>query len=237
MKKIVSFILTVTLTVSAILYFREQMVHVVDQTFGTNPLKPAAWIDVEAMDQNPELYDGCEVTSLAMLLAFAGHPVSKLDLADQITKDDTPEVDDAAGNIVSWGDPNTGFVGDMTGANKGYGVNHGPIFKLLNANFPNHALDLTGKPFDQVLLQVSSGKPVIAWTTVDFAPTSNWVSWQSKDGLVKATFDEHVVLIVGYNAAQILINDPLDGTAEKAVDRAQFIASWNQMGGQAVSIQ
>src|SRR6478672_6280503 len=38
-------------------------------------------LHVPAMSQLPELPNGCEATSLAMLLAAAHHPVSKLTLA------------------------------------------------------------------------------------------------------------------------------------------------------------
>jgi uncharacterized protein YvpB len=192
-------------------------------------------INVPAESQDPELYNGCEVTSLSMLLTAAGHPVDKMTLANEIPKDTTPIVYDNNNRIISWGDPNVGFVGDITGKTPGYGVYHGPVFQLLNTILPGHAVDLTGSSFDQILNHVASGKPVVAWTTVNFSPTSSWVTWQGPNGPVHATFNEHAVLIVGFNEKQIFINNPLDGTAGEAVDRNQFIASWIQLGQQAVS--
>jgi uncharacterized protein YvpB len=200
-----------------------------------NTAPTSADIAVSAQSQNPELYNGCEITSLSMMLHTAGHPVDKMTLANEVTKDPTPETYNSDGSIASWGDPNSGFVGDITGANPGYGVYHGPIVNLVNQIMPGRGVDLSGDSFQTVLNHVAQGKPVIAWTTANFSPTSSWETWQGPHGPVRATFDEHVVLIVGFDATHIYINDPLDGTANKAVDRSQFEASWQQLGQQAVS--
>jgi uncharacterized protein YvpB len=198
-------------------------------------LAPSALLTVQAQSQYPELYNGCEVTSLSMLLDAAGHPVDKIQLAESIAKDPTPEIKDDNGNIQSWGDPNRGFVGDITGGNPGYGVYHQPVFDLLNQIMSGSAMDLTGHSFTDLLQQVSSGVPVIVWTTTDFQPTHDWITWQSPDGLIHATLDEHVVLLVGYNDHQVFVNDPQDGSQAKPVDRSAFQASWEQLGRQAVT--
>jgi uncharacterized protein YvpB len=197
-------------------------------------LQKSALLNVPAQSQMPELYNGCEITSLSMLLAAAGHPADKTVLADKIAKDPTPMVNEN-GDIIAWGDPNAGFVGDITGDEPGYGVYHGPVARLLNGVLPGRAKDLTGKAFEQILLQVESGKPVVAWTTAAFSPTSDWENWQGPNGKVRATFKEHAVLIVGFDDDEIVINDPLDGAKAKRVDRDGFTAAWEQMGKQAVS--
>ncbi|MDB5084955.1 MAG: hypothetical protein JWN30_1841 [Bacilli bacterium] len=198
-------------------------------------LAQTAQLDVPSQAQDPELYNGCEVTSLSMLLSAAGHPVPKTVLADEVLKDPAPEEEDAAGDPVSWGNPNRGFVGDITGENPGYGVYHAPIASLVNEFMSGQANDLTGSSFDAVLQQVAAGKPVVVWTTVGFEPTTSWVTWQSPTGPVHATLEEHCVLLVGYDAGHVMINDPLDGTKDKAVDRDPFIAAWKQLGQQAIT--
>src|SRR4051794_5811406 len=86
-------------------------------------------LDVPLLNQMdaPRLFNGCEVTSLAMLLQYWGIHVTKNELAAQI-----PRVPLQYSNGKS-GNPNMGFVGNMEDG-PGLGVYHGPIFYLANSN-------------------------------------------------------------------------------------------------------
>jgi uncharacterized protein YvpB len=201
-----------------------------------NPPPPSASLDVPAQHQLPELPNGCEVTSLSMLMTAVGDPIDKMTLAKEEPVDPTPIAYGPDGSISSWGDPNKGFVGKVNGY-PGYGIYHGPIVALINKILPGKAVDLTGHPFTDILGVVAHHRPVMVWTTADFQPTSDWVTWNSPDGPVHATFSEHAVLLVGYNSTQLIINDPLDGAKSKPVNRQSFIAAWQQLGRQAVTIQ
>lgn len=140
--------------------------------------------------------------------------------------------------VVSWGNPNVGFVGSVTGhAHLGYGIYHGPLDALLNTMLPGRAEDMTGDPFTQILDHVAHGVPVEAWTTITFQPTTDWVTWQSPEGPVRATPLEHAVLIVGYTPTSVIINNPYTGQANEAVNRADFIAAWQELGKQAVTVR
>jgi uncharacterized protein YvpB len=194
----------------------------------------AASVLVKAQWQKPELYNGCEVTSLSMLLSAAGAPVDKRVLAREIRRDPTLEVRDAAGRTVRWGNPHQGFVGDVTGAGRGYGVYHGPVAELLARHLPGRSLDMSGGSFDVVLDSVAQGRPVVVWTTTGFFVPGDWVVWNSPSGLVRATFSEHAVLVVGYSATSVEVADPLDGQ-RKWLNREGFRRSWEAMGRQAVT--
>jgi uncharacterized protein YvpB len=202
-------------------------------------LKNGAFIRVNAISQLPELISGCEVTSLTMLLDFAGKKLNKLDVAHLIEYDPTPKVTDKYNQyqILTWGNPDKGFVGKMNGTDTGYGVYHEPLFRLLNKLLPNQGVDLTGQSFEKMLQSVSDGIPVIAWTTTDFSPSDIWEDWNSPTGKIHATFKEHAVLVVGYDQNSIYVNDPLDGTAGKQVDRKEFETTWVQMGKQAITLK
>lgn len=193
-------------------------------------------LSVPAQDQLPALPNGCEVTSLSMLFTAIGHPVSNITLANEEPTDPTPLVRGPNNTIAYWGNPNIGFVGNVRGY--GYGIYHGPIVKLINQILPGRALDLTGQPFSAVLSKVAQGVPVMVWTTANFEPepASQWVTWNSPEGPVHATMWEHAVLVVGYDANHIYINDPLDGAKAKPVLKSDFVAAWKQMGQQAVTI-
>lgn len=198
------------------------------------PLPVSALLDAPAIKQYPELPSGCEVTSLAMLLQYAGVKKSKMELAYEMPKDPTPIRYDNNGQIVSWGDPNVGFVGDVTGKSRGFGIYHAGLLPLLKAYVPA-ALDLTGKPFDLLAKQVAAGYPVIVWNTIDFAAPSKWVTWETPNGSVTTTFAEHAVLLVGYDENNVYVNDPVTGNKNVAIDKAQFLETWKTMGQQALS--
>ncbi len=208
---------------------------------------PASYdMTVPAQSQLPQLQNGCEVTSLSMLLTAVHHPVSKMTLAAEQPTDPTPAVlkpiPGFKGNpileVVSWGNPNVGFVGSVEGgAQLGYGIYNGPLDHLLNEILPGQAEDMTGDSFTQILDHVAHGVPVEAWTTINFEPTNDWVTWQSPEGPVTATPMEHAVLIVGYTPTTVIINNPYTGQANEAVNRADFIAAWTQLGSQAITVR
>lgn len=194
-------------------------------------------LKVPALSQMPTLYNGCEVTSLAMLLSAAHIEKSVFTLARLVPKDPTPLTLGSDGQIISWGDPNIGFVGSITGSSPGYGVYHRPIAKLLDLEDPGQALDLTGDSFAKILAVVASGRPVVVWTTLTFAPVPNLIKWQSPEGPVTATLYEHAVLLVGFDQNDVFVNNPLNGAQAEATPLQGFKNSWIQMGRQAVTIK
>ena len=197
---------------------------------------PSQQLDIPVLRQLPELHNGCEVTSLSMLLHAEGIFVDKLDLAQMIKKDPTPFQGNSLQDIEQWGDPNEGFVGDITGKQRGYGVYNGPIFDLLLHFVPEQAVNLTGRDFRYVEWAISLGSPVVVWTTINHEPVRQWVTWKKGNREIKATLKEHAVLLVGYDENHIYINDPLTGEKSKKVPKDSFLVSWEQMGSQAVTI-
>jgi len=187
------------------------------------------------ISQLPALFNGCEVTSLAMLLQFEHINVTNLTLASQVTRDPTPLVTNSVGAIVSWGNPNSGFVGSISGKEPGFGVYHGPIAALLNRYMPGRALDLTGSPLATIIATVASGRPVIMWTTFNFLPVDDWITWQSPTGPVRTTMSEHAVLLVGYDKTDFYVNDPLTAQLDQ-IPQASFRQSWIDLGRQAVTV-
>lgn len=197
--------------------------------------KQQAMIDAPIVSQYPELRNGCEVVSLTMLLQFYGIEKDKLALAQEMKKDTTPRKE-VNGNTVYWGNPNIGFVGDVTGKTMGYGIYNGPLLELLSKYIPN-GINLTGSSFDEIERSVSEGRPVVVWTTVSFTKPreDQWVTWQSPQGEVRATFQEHAVLVVGYDEDHVYVNDPISGKKKLQLEKSSFLASWEALGKQAIS--
>lgn len=190
-------------------------------------------LDVPLLNQMdaPPLFNGCEVTSLAMLLNYAGNPVTKNQLADAIP---TLPLYDAEGN---YGDPYEGFVGDIYGNTVGYSVYHTAIADLaLNYLADGQSLiDLTDQDFENLLQQLLEGNPVWVITTVPMTATADLEEWQTLNGPVTISWNVHSVVMTGFDTEFIYVNDPY-GEKDKQVNRQDFEEAWLQMGSQAITI-
>ena len=207
----------------------------VNHTVSTIPRKPSTLLNVVLIKQNPELRYGCEVTSLAMVLIYAGVKTDKMDLYRRIQKDPDPLIKSARGDILRWGNPADGFVGDMTGRRAGYAVFDRPMVALINQKLPGRAINLTNQPFDSVLAHVSKGYPVVVWTTGDYRFPDRWEGWYHGNQFIKTPLDLHAVVLVGYDTNYVYLNDPLSGRKQVRVNKEQFIKSWKALQSRAVS--
>lgn len=199
----------------------------------TKPTTTNAQIDVPLINQldEPSLFNGCEITSLAMMLNYADSQVTKNELAEAIPKVDYLDADGHYGN------PNEGFVGDIYGIDIGYSVYHKPIYELAKQYATDkQVVDLTGEKFSQILQQLTAGNPVWVITTVPMSATKDMETWQTANGTVDISWNVHSVLITGFSPSSVYVNDPY-GEKNKEVDRDDFEAAWTQMGSQAIVVQ
>lgn len=207
----------------------------VGEDYSTIPLKESVLLEAPMIKQMPELPRGCEVTSLAMLLQYAGIPADKMVLAEQIKKDPTPYR--KVNGQVYFGHPNNGFVGDMYTFDKpGLGVYHRPIAELAERYLPGRIHDFTGSDFNKIKKHLSDGRPV--WVIINShykrLDPSFFQTWQTPSGPIEITYKEHSVLVTGYDADYIYFNDPLTVKNRKAPIK-EFKDSWVQMGRQAIT--
>lgn len=190
-------------------------------------------LDVPLINQmeEPQLYNGCEVTSLAMVLNYYGLDVSKEELAEKIPK--VPYKNDEG----IYGNPNEGFVGDIFGENEGYGVYVEPIIELAEQYLTSsyEIKNLTEKKFDEVLGQLALGTPIWCITTVPMAPTDDMEIWKTEEGEVQISWNIHSVVLTGFDEKQVFVNDPYG--EKTAVDLVDFRRAWEQMGSQAMTVQ
>ncbi|MCI8804602.1 MAG: hypothetical protein HFE59_01650 [Clostridiales bacterium] len=194
--------------------------------------------NVGHITQLPELKRGCEVTSLAMLLNFKGFNTDKMALASEIKKDTTPY--NKINGKIYFGNPNNGFVGDIYDySKKGLGVYHLPIFALASSYGGGDVLDLTGCEFEDLYYFINKNSPIwiITNTRYDELPEKNFENWITPDGEVRVTYNEHSVLVVGYDDKYVYINDPLSKYGYTKKEKTRFIKAWKQMGRQAVTIK
>ncbi|MCP8967769.1 C39 family peptidase [Ectobacillus ponti] len=202
-------------------------------------VKPAAKqviLNAPLIRQLPELPRGCEVTALAMLLQYRGISANKMTLAAQVKKDLTPY--SVQNGRKYFGNPNTGFVGNMyTFSKPGYGVYHGPIAELMKRYLPGKVVDFSGSSFTKIYEYLNAGKPVWVVNNVlfDKVPSVYWQTWRTPAGDISITMKEHSVLVTGYDSSYIYFNDPLSGTKNRRAPIASFRRGWEQMGSQAIS--
>lgn len=191
-------------------------------------------LDVPLLYQfdEPSLYNGCEVTALAMIMNYHGIEVTKNELADGIAKVPYEDENGLLGN------PNVGFVGDISGWDEsGLGVYHKPVAQVLGKYVPQEAInDISGSSFDAVLQAVTDGQPVWVITTVNFYPVDDIEVWKTAEGDVEISYSMHSVVVVGYDQDTIYINDPY-GEKDYGVEKEGFIDAFNQMGKQAIYIE
>lgn len=177
-------------------------------------------LDVPLLNQldQPALLLGCEVTSLAMILQYNGVMVTKNELADKL-----PVVPIYYENGLH-GNPNEGFVGDVTGTDYGFCVYHGPIAVLASEYIPSDRVqDISGQGFDSVIAALDQGYPVWIVTTTTFSPDEELEVWQTPTGPVNISYIMHSVVVVGYDADSLFINNP-NGQKDQKIDRQNFIS-------------
>jgi uncharacterized protein YvpB len=107
-------------------------------------------LDVPLIMQKPELPTGCEATATAMMLQYAGAPLTKFDVVAVMPYSD---------------DPYRGFVGDPYG-DSGFTMYPSALMPLVREQLGS-AIDLTGAPLEELLDYVRAEKPVCCWIADD----------------------------------------------------------------------
>lgn len=191
-------------------------------------LKPTQKLDVPIENQFPDYPNGCEVTSLSMLLNYYDVDVTKDTLAYHIKY-----VSSFEGNKYR-GNPNEGFVGYMTIANAGWCVYNKPLYDVAH-KYTNRIQNYTGHSFMQVMKLVSDGHPVMIISTLKFKPVNDMQTWDTHSGKVKVTPSSHACVITGYDKKKqvVYVNNPY-GRKNQAVSWKNIEGSFNQQGKQAL---
>nr|WP_279326057.1 C39 family peptidase [Bacillus sp. FJAT-47783] len=233
-------IISITIIYGAIFQKGEEIIRVWDQIvteFKMNraiqnvlPVPKSKQLDVPLINQMaaPRLYNGCEVTSLAMILQYHGIVVSKNELAENV-----PTVPLTYKNGLK-GNPNEGFVGDMENG-PGLSVYHKPIFQLAKQYVGKRVQDLTGSEPEVIYEQIRKDLPVWVIVTNTFQPVHNFQTWETPQGKIDITFSVHSVVVTGYDDNSVYVNNPY-GVKNQKVSKASFEEAWIQIGRQAVVI-
>lgn len=188
--------------------------------------------------QHPELPNGCEITSLAMLLTWAGYPVNKVELSANYL----PKQDFSCSDDVRYGpDPNQAFAGDPSSYDGWYCL-EGPILKAGNAylydqNSPAHAVSRSGLSREELEQCLDEGIPLAVWVTLDYTtPQTREASlWYLPDGSGYVPYiNLHCVVLAGWDGGSYRIANPINGWQTISPD--VFWNCFDAMGRRAVAV-
>ena len=195
-------------------------------------MKQEQKLNVPLENQMPDLPNGCEVTSLSMLMNYYGIKVSKNELAETIQ-----HVDSFTDGGKYRGNPHQGFVGHMTIANAGWCVYNEPLYNVAR-KYTSHIENITGSDFLSLLKLVSTGHPVMIITTTTFNKVNNMQTWDTNTGKVNVTPSSPACVITGYSKPKkvVYVNNPY-GYKNQPVNWKNLQASYNQQGRQALYIR
>ncbi len=198
-----------------------------------------AYQAVELVYQNPELPNGCEITSLSMALGAAGYPADKLTLY----RDYLPKGDFSYDGALCYGpNPEKWYVGDAADLKGGFYCFETPIIQAANGwlderGSASRARSVTGLSRETLNRYAEDGVPLVAWVTLGYAqPQYSEFSWTLEDGTQYQPYSNlHCVVLAGTQDGQYRIADPLNGFV--LVEKNVFWDSFSAMGCRAVVIE
>jgi uncharacterized protein YvpB len=184
----------------------------------------------------------CEAAALKMALAYAGVSLDELTLMSYMGYDLRPARFDPRGRLVTWGDPNSAYVGNPDGHIErytGYGVYFAPVARAvetagIHVIVAGSALYGSAVSPNTVYDAVLRGHPVVAWISNTYR-TVRLQSYVAYDGSrVSYSLTEHAVTIAGVRPGGVYIDDPWFGPGWHT--KAQFEAAFATFGDMAVVV-
>lgn len=187
--------------------------------------------------QNPELPNGCEITSLCQVLNFLGYDADKCDLADNYLPRSQRWFD---------GDPDREYLGDPhlddTTPQSGYYCFAGPVVQAATAflsareETPSYVpADLTGAEEAELIEQLSLGRPFIFWASLHFDDI-RFKSYPLPGGGERRMFHTlHCMTACGVDDECFTVADPLD--FNRRVPRDVFMKVYRQLGSRCVVLK
>jgi uncharacterized protein YvpB len=132
----------------------------------------------------------CEAATARMAAVYLGKPVTEAWMQAQFGQDDNPH---------------KGFRGNVDGQFGGvydYGVYAEPVAQALRALGLNADVRY-GASYADLRAALDGGRPVIVWLSLFDAP-----GYYNQPGGYRLVPGEHTYVVVGYQAARLIVNDP-----------------------------
>ena len=176
--------------------------------------------------------NGCEVTSLAMILSRYIPNISPGEIVDKnyLPRADLPVLYN--GVYIGY-DPTYYYIGNPEGM--GYGI-FAPGLTTAAQNtidaykLGKTAANISGCSEKELFDYVSADYPVIVWCTMNLREV-NWdrFYWHFPTGKIyRYPANEHCCVLVDYTDSTVRLYDPTNGITD--CDRSMFLKSWNELG-------
>lgn len=187
-----------------------------------------ARLEVENIDQNPELPNGCEITSAAIVLNYLGFEVDKVTLAEEYLPRCVPYWE---------ADPRVEFMGNPEDELAFYCL-PGAVVTAVNDYLEDvdagyTAVDISGSAVEELYQWVAGGYPVMVWTTRAFSEPLYNDTFLLPDG-GRPYSNSHCLVLTGYDDDTCYLADPM--LEVETVERERFAESYLERGQYAVVI-
>lgn len=199
-----------------------------------------AFLAVENILQNPELPNGCEATSLAIVLNYLGYSAEKTELAEQYVANGAL----VTMNGVTYGpNPNDTYVGNPDDST-GYYILAEGLAQAANNYLKTYesgikATSISGASEEELAAKIENGTPVILWTTMDFGDAQytqyGWVLESTGEYYIPYA-NLHCVVLIGYNEENYTLCNPLRGEVQ-TVAKAELMYGYSALEMQAMVIE
>jgi len=183
--------------------------------------KPAGkQLAVTNIKQNPDLPNGCEITSLTIVLNYKGYNVDKCVMSDNYL----PKWPDLSG------DPEYYYLREPR-SNGFYCFATCLGITIDNYNTANGTAitysNLTGSDVSALYNEIENGNPVVVWGTL---------KWRTPRAYSNGLYSNlHCMVLSGYTDTTVTIEDPIYGAAT-VISRSTFETVWTQMGSRALVV-
>lgn len=196
-------------------------------------------IGIPTVRQNPELPNGCEITTLTAVLTYHGIKTSKTKLADDYLPKETFEFQE--GKRIG-PEPDQAYAGNPRNANAGWYAFAGPIVEASKKIIDDKGSRLitenvSGSSREEILSYMDQNIPVIVWVTLDLSPPITSGGWyiDGTDEFHSSFINLHTVVLDGWKDGEVTVMDPLKGLVTHPEDK--FFESYEALGSQAVLVK
>ena len=185
-------------------------------------------LNVENILQTPELPNGCEITSAAIVLNYLGFGIDKVTLAENYLPM----------HIPYWeADPEVEFMGSPADELSFYCL-PGAITTAVNTYLDEQgstysARDITSAEPARLEMYLAQGTPVLVWATRAFTEPLYNYTFTLADGSWPYS-NSHCLVLTGYDEDNHYFADPMQEITK--IDRDTFALRYEELGSHAVVI-